>query len=95
MKWNRMKELAAQGLEIPLEVALNTIKISLIGNREVKAVNHRGILIYETARILFQTVDGPVEVTGSGMTLVGLNEEYLHIMGRIHAIRLPEHRDET
>lgn len=69
MSIRRFKELAADALEIPPEVALEVMKLSLTGNQALQAINHRGILVYETSRILFQTLDGPVEVCGSNLVL--------------------------
>lgn len=85
-----VRETVAETLEIPPEVALNTIKIILLGRSELKAINHRGIVVYETERIVFRTESGQAEVKGKQLTLAEMNDEFLRIEGRIDGIRLAE-----
>ena len=86
----RLKELAADALELPPEVALDTAKLSRLVGGGLLALNHRGIMVYRTERIVFRTQLGAVEVLGQGLSLAGLNDQTLHITGRIRTVNLPE-----
>jgi len=90
MSKRTVRETVAETLEIPAEVALNTIKIILLGRSELKAINHRGIVVYETERIVFRTESGQAEVRGQHLMLAEMNDEFLRIEGRVDALRLAE-----
>lgn len=86
---NKLLEKTAAVLELPPEVALDTVKLSLTGHGELRAVNHRGILIYERERIVFRCSQGLLTVQGRELNLAELNDERLRILGRIRLVRLP------
>ena len=90
MRGHKLLEKTAAALELPPEVALNEVKLSVVGGRELRAANHRGILIYESGRIVFRCSGGTVTVSGSGLRLTELNEERLRINGQLLGILLPE-----
>lgn len=90
MSGRKLLEKTAAALELPPEVALDAVKLSVVGDRELRAANHRGILIYESGRIVFRCNGGTVTVSGSGLRLTELNEERLRISGRILGILLPQ-----
>ncbi|MBR5430118.1 MAG: sporulation protein YqfC [Firmicutes bacterium] len=85
----RLLEKTAAALELPPEVALDEVKLALVGGRELWAVNHRGILIYESGRIVFRCRGGAVTVSGRGLRLSELNGERLRIAGRLTGLLLP------
>ena len=85
----KLLEKAASALELPPEVALDTVLLSISGHGELRAVNHRGILIYERERIVFTCSQGAVSVWGQGLDLAELNDERLRILGRIRRVDLP------
>lgn len=95
MAKRKIRAIAAETLEIPAEIAFQTMKLVLVGNQAVKAINHQGIVTYETARIRFRTASGAVEVRGSGLSLAELNEEYLRIEGRISSLQLIDETEAT
>ena len=90
MTKQRIRAIATDSLELPAEIAFQTAKLVLVGNHTLKAINHRGILLYETEQIRFRTESGLVEIRGSELTLSELNEEYLRIEGHICSLQLIE-----
>ena len=83
-----IRAAAAEALEIPAEIALRTVKIVLVGDRMLKVINHRGILIYQAERIRFRTAEGAVELQGSDLSLAELTPEYLRIEGHIRGLQM-------
>ena len=90
MSGHKLLEKTAAALELPPEVALDEVKLSVVGGRELRAANHRGILIYESERIVFRCAGGSVTVSGRGLRLAQLDPERLRITGRLLGILLPE-----
>ena len=90
MSGRRLLEKTAAALDLPPEVALDAVKLSVVGGNELRAANHRGILIYESERIVFRCRGGAVMVSGRGLRLTELNEEWLRISGQLFSILLPE-----
>ena len=89
MSGRRLLEKTAAALTLPAEVALDAVKLSVVGDQELRAANHRGILIYESERIVFRCRGGAVTVSGRGLRLTELNEEWLRISGQLLSILLP------
>ncbi|MBR0375569.1 MAG: sporulation protein [Firmicutes bacterium] len=90
MSRRRLLEKTAAALDLPPEVALDAVKLSVVGGQELRAANHRGILIYESERIVFRCRGGAVTVSGRGLRLTELNEEWLRISGELVSILLPD-----
>ena len=90
MSGHKLLEKTAAALELPPEVALDEVKLSVVGGRELRAANHRGILIYESERIVFRCLGGAVTVSGRGLRLAQLDPDRLRITGRLLGILLPE-----
>ena len=88
MPKSRLRARAAETLEIPPEVALDIVKITLRGNQELRALNHHGIAVYESERIVFAAAQVSVEVCGSQLQLAEINEQYLRITGCIEQLRM-------
>ena len=89
MSGRRLLEKTAAALALPPEVALDAVKLSVVGAQELRAANHRGILIYESERIVFRCRGGSVTVSGRGLRLTELNEDWLRISGQLLSILLP------
>ena len=91
----RLLEKTAAALELPPEVALDEVKLSITGSRELRAANHRGIMSYESERIVFRCRGGSVTVSGRDLRIRELNEDFLHISGQLLGVLLPEAGDES
>lgn len=89
MNGRSLLEKTAAALTLPPEVALDAVKLSVVGAQELRAANHRGILIYESERIVFRCRGGTVTVSGRGLRLTELNEDWLRISGQLASILLP------
>lgn len=83
-----IKKSMAEALDIPPEIALNTVKLVVEGRGSLLAENHRGILEYSGGKIAFRVTEGSVEVLGKGLQLKSLSPEELAIEGEIMAICL-------
>lgn len=90
IKGYTIKERAARKLELPPEVALGTTKLVITGRHSLKAINHRGILVYQSERIVFKADQGAVEILGTGLGLAQMTLEYLRIEGQITSVSLLE-----
>ncbi len=86
----RLLEKTAAALELPPEVALDAVKLALVGVGELRAANHRGILSYAGERIVFRCREGLVTVCGERLRLAELSPERLRITGRLHSVLLPD-----
>ena len=95
MSGRRLLEKTAAALELPPEVALDEVKLSVTGGRELRAVNHRGILIYESGRIVFRCRGGSVTVSGRDLRISELNDERLTVRGRLLGVLLPQEGEEA
>ena len=81
-------ERTAQALDLPADVLAGLTRLELIGDRELRLENHRGILAYGSQEI--QVSGGPyvVEIQGEELELRAMTGLELLITGRISGIRL-------
>ena len=84
----------SQALEIPPEVALGSLRLTLRGRERLTALNHQGVIIYQPERIVFRCRDGAVAVSGAELSLAELTDEELTICGRINAVALRGDEDD-
>lgn len=89
-KKHHLKKTVAEALEIPAEVALDSVRIVLVGHNYLSAENHKGIIEYLPGKIVFKTIAGQAEVLGEGLTLAALKPDELEIEGKILAVCLVE-----
>lgn len=78
----------SNALEIPPEVALGSLRLSLRGRELLTALNHQGVILYQPERIVFRCKDGAVAVSGRDLSLAELSDEELSICGWINGIAL-------
>lgn len=83
-----LKNSMAAALDIPEEVALDSAKIIITGQRRVDVENQKGIIEYLPGKIVFKTAGGQAEVLGEGLTLSALSAGSLSIDGEIMAVCL-------
>ena len=81
----RAVRAVSAALEIPPEVALRSLRLTLWGQERLTALNHQGVILYQPERIVFRCADGAVAVSGKDLTLAVLTDEELTICGQIHA----------
>ncbi len=86
--WDRLRQQAAQTLDLPGDIVAGLPRMELVGDREFWMENHRGILRYGTEEIHISGGRMAVCVRGSNLDLRSMNATTLCITGRIHAVEL-------
>ncbi len=81
-------EKAANGLDLPADGVAGLPHLSLIGDRELRIENHRGILAYGTEEIHVGGGKMVIRVRGEGLQLRVMNAAELLITGQILAVEL-------
>ncbi len=81
-------EKTVQALDLPADALAGLPKVELIGDREVRMENHRGILAYGTQEILVSGGPFVIRVVGDGLSLRAMTGLELLITGQITAIQL-------
>ena len=87
IKTRRMKQMVADVLELPSEVAMDLPKITLAGQM-LLVENHKGIIEYSREKIRLRVGGGWLEISGQGMVLKALRNEELAIGGKIEKLLL-------
>jgi sporulation protein YqfC len=81
-------EKTAQVFDLPADALAGLPRVELVGDREVRMENHRGILAYGDKEI--HVSGGPflIKVTGEGLELRAMTGLELLITGHITGIQL-------
>lgn len=78
----------SDALELPMDIALDIPKITVIGNMEINIANHRGIIEYNCDLIRINTKIGIVKVKGKDMVIKNILSEEITIIGIIESIEI-------
>ena len=81
-------EKTAELFDLPADALAGLPKVELVGDRELRIENHRGILAYGTEEIHISGGSYVVKVTGEGLELRAMTGLELLITGRIAGIQL-------
>ena len=81
-------EKTVQALDLPADALAGLPRVELVGDREVRMENHRGILSYGTDEIHISGGAFGVRVSGEELELRTMNSLELLITGRIRAVEL-------
>lgn len=81
-------EKTVQALDLPADALAGLPRVELVGDREVRMENHRGILAYGSEEIHISGGQFVVQVQGEGLELRSMTGLELLITGRIVSIRL-------
>ena len=73
-------------LELPLDLALDLPKITVIGNLKVEITNHKGIIEYKNEIIRINTNIGVLKITGESLEIKNIFVEEINIDGNIEKI---------
>ena len=79
---------ASRLLDLPGDVVAGLPRIELIGNRELRMEQHRGILAYGTEEIHISSGKMVIRVRGNGLELRAMDPTQLLITGEISAVEL-------
>ena len=81
-------ERAADALDLPADALAGLPRLELVGDRELRMENHRGILAYGAEEIHVSGGSFVVRVTGRELELRAMTGLELLITGRIEQIQL-------
>ena len=81
---SRKKFLKA--LEIPEEVATDTVRLTLSGFKKLRVDNYRSLVEYESERIRINTADKLICIEGSGFNITSVTDDFAEIEGEISNI---------
>jgi len=81
------KETLVEQLNLPKDICMGALRVSMTGNTEAWIENYRGILEYTQECILLQANTCRVSFEGSGLSIVYYTNEDMKIKGCITCIR--------
>lgn len=81
-------EKTAQTFDLPADAMAGLPRVELLGDRELRMENHKGILAYGKEEIHISGGKIIVRVTGDGLELKAMNTNELLITGHIAAVEL-------
>lgn len=81
------KEKWIDSLQLPKDVCMGALRVTLTGNSEAWIENYRGILEYTGERILLQAKTYQVCLEGTRLSIDYYTNEDMKISGNISALR--------
>ncbi|OLS03376.1 sporulation protein YqfC [Tissierella creatinophila] len=85
---DKVKKGITDALELPLDIALDLPKITMVGNLKVDITNHKGIIEYKKEIIRINTNIGIVKITGDSLEIKNILIEEINIDGNIENIEI-------
>lgn len=83
-----LKMSITDALELPLDVALDLPKITLIGNMKINITNHKGIIEYTKELIRINSKIGVVRIVGEDLEIKNVLMEEIVINGYVQKIEI-------
>ena len=80
-----LREKIADSIDISKEVILDTILLTMIGEREMTVENYKSIITYTDTNIKIKAKPYPIEIVGTGLEIRSITRELLYITGRIRS----------
>ena len=81
-------ERTAQALDLPADAVAGLPRVELVGDKELRMENHRGILAYGREEIIISGGKVIVKIMGSGLELKAMNASELLITGTVTVVEL-------
>jgi len=79
----------APALEWLSDLSGKTARITSVGSRMLMVENHRGILLYESGRVMLASGCGVIEIAGEKLSLCEVRRDALIVRGEIRHVNLP------
>lgn len=76
----------ADMLEIPPEVLVNVPRVEVVGHLQFRVENHRGIMTYESHRVVLRIPDGRLIVTGRDLVIGWMDRGELLVTGEVRSL---------
>ncbi len=87
-RMGNLLEKTAQTFDLPVDAVAGLPRIELLGDRELRMENHKGILSYGTEEIHVSGGRLVVRIAGSELELRAMNASELLITGHIQTVEL-------
>lgn len=84
----KVKMNLTNALELPLDLALDLPKITMIGNLKVDITNHKGIIEYKEEIIRINTNIGVIKIIGDSLEIKNILIEEINIDGNIESVEI-------
>jgi sporulation protein YqfC len=75
-------------LDLPLGLTLDLSEITLIGNREVTVLNHRGVIHYSPDRVVIGISEGQADISGENLVLEYILPQDIRIKGEVNGLKI-------
>lgn len=85
---DNLKVNLSDALELPMDIALDIPKITIIGNMEINITNHRGIIEYNSNLIRINTKIGIIKLRGQDMVIRNILSEEITVSGTIESTEI-------
>lgn len=85
---DKVKKNITNALELPLDIALDLPKITMVGNIKVDITNHKGIIEYKKEIIRINTKIGVLKITGDSLEIKNIFIEEINVDGNIEKIEI-------
>lgn len=84
----KVKKNIINALELPLDIALDLPKITMVGNLRVDITNHKGIIEYKKEIIRINTKIGVLKITGDSLEIKNIFIEEINVDGNIEKVEI-------
>lgn len=82
-----MKQIVADKLAMPKDVVLGDMIITIMGDREVIIENYKGIIEYNSQRIIIQGKHSTLSLTGKDFLIKYFTNDDMKVEGCIQSIQ--------
>ena len=82
-RWQRIGAL----FDIPDDIIMNTVRVTMVGRGELLIENHSGIIEYTSELLRVKVSDGELSVSGTGLSLAVIEKEQVRVAGTVSAVR--------
>jgi sporulation protein YqfC len=83
----RLAAKVASIFELPGEILTNSCRITLFGQERLVIENHQGLLAYTNGKILLQTPDGRLLITGTDLNIGAVAPDQITVDGPIRGLK--------
>lgn len=82
-----LRQRVASLLELPGDVMLDEVRITLVGTMELVVENHRGLVEFEPERVVLQVPNRQLAISGDRLAIASISPDQVVIHGQILALR--------
>lgn len=83
-----LKRKFAHTLDLPAPVLLDQATIHLLGDGEVKIVNHKGLVQYTTSCVKVRSLQGLIEIAGTDLEIASFSAQEMRVKGQVRQVML-------